>query len=103
METLHKRLRRYNQQQILAIGAVVLVTWIALLGVVVAPPLYVALGGLGIELASLITVAVVLGGIYAGVHYIGGFFGQALLNREADEALERLIYAFVETKDQNNG
>ena len=103
MDSIERRLRRYNQPQILAIGAVVLITWIALLGVAVAPFLYVALGGLGVEWASVITVLAVLGGIYAGVHHIGNFFGRALLAREADEALERLVMAFAESKERHDG
>lgn len=103
MDFIYKRLRRYNQLQIFSIGAVALVTWFAVMILVLAPLVMVALAGLGAGWASLIAVLLSLGGVVGGVSVIGRVTGQALLNREADEALERLIYAFAETKERNDG
>lgn len=99
MDFINKRLRRFNQLQIIAIGATALVSWFALMVLVLAPVVMVALAGLGPAWASFIAVLLALGGVVAGIAGIGRVTGQALLDREADEAMERLLQAFIEGKE----
>ena len=99
MDFVNKRLRRFNQLQIMGIGAVALVTWFALMVLVLAPVVMVALAGLGPAWASFIAVLLSLTGVVLGIGFIGKTTGQALMDREADEAMERLLQAFVEGKE----